>query len=111
MSSTESIHVRLSSAERNALESAAVRSNKTRSDVVRELIMGLQISNDLKRAQADEARAIRLAMEAEVESLRRQLSQALLDLRSDLRDDIRKSVVATVEAITGKKAVMNGGAK
>ena len=111
MSKLESIHVRLSSEERNSLERAAARGNKNCSDVVRELILGLEISNDLKRVQQEEARVTRLAFAAEIENLRRQFSQALIDLRADLREDQKKSVIASVEAVTGKKVVASGGAK
>lgn len=111
MSKLEGIHVRLSAEERNALERAAARGNKTRSDVVRDLIMGVEIASDLKRAQAEEARALRITFESEIESLRREIRQALIDLRADLREDQKKSVIATIEAVTGKKVVASGGAK
>lgn len=111
MSKPEAIHIRLSSEERNALERAAARGNKSRSDVVRELILGLEISNDLKRTQQEEARVTRLTFATEIENLRRQFSQALLDLRADLREDQKRTVIAAVEAITGKKVISSGGVK
>jgi hypothetical protein len=111
MSAREGIHLRLSYEERNALERAALRGNKSRSQIVRELIMGLQITDDLKRSQADEARVIRIALETEIESLRRELSQALLDFHGELRNDIKRAVVSAVEAATGKKVITNGESK
>lgn len=111
MSKLSGIHVRLSSEERSALERAAVRSGKTCSDVVRTMIMGLEVANDLKLSNEREGQATRSALSADIENLRRQLNQALLDLRVDLREDQKKSVIAAVEAVTGKKVVASGGAK
>lgn len=109
MSAREGIHVRLSGEERNALERAAARRNQSRSVVVRDLIMGLSINDDIKRAQADEIRAVRIALEAEIETLRRDISQLMLDLRSSLRDDLRNASIATIEAVTGKVVVAKRG--
>lgn len=111
MTLREGIHVRLTPEERKALERAAARGNKTRSQVIRELIMGMEITNDLKRSHADEARAIRVSVTADLEIFRQRITQSLLDVRAELRDDVKKSAVATVEAITGKKVVAIGDAK
>ena len=109
MSAKECIHVRLTSDQRNALEHTAAHSNKSISEVVRDLLTGLTIHEDIKRAQADEARATRITLEVQIENMRRDVAQALLDLRTDLRDDLKRSAVATIEAITGKTVVINRG--